>query len=377
MWILCLTLGLLASALPAWTAEIVEVRVGRHPEFTRVVFELDRAAGYRIERSSPKADVTELIVSLEAASIPRSINATKSLIEHVGVEPQGSRSVARIRLAKDSLGLKEMILSNPPRIVLDVLNDVPPAPSVARAPSAKPKVEKARASDDQDFDAVVAQLPAKAPQKAEASNKAEALKKAEAAKKAAASEKVAALKQAEAPKKATAPALAKAPKAIEPAVVVDPQPIERPIGNLRQAVAKGSDDEFDDAPRMDPDSASNPRPNDELAAVQEVAKPAPAPMPVKPKPAATPAPAAKPATPRPMVAKSASADDGAGWMTWALAGVGVVVLLVAGAFALRQRSAGDVIDEWNSGDDSDSHADGGVFGASVEDNPFFFFSWYT
>ncbi len=46
---LCLMIGLLASASSVLAAEIVEVRVGRHVEFTRVVFELDRAAGYRIE----------------------------------------------------------------------------------------------------------------------------------------------------------------------------------------------------------------------------------------------------------------------------------------------------------------------------------------
>jgi len=33
---------------PAWSARVVEVRVGNHPKFTRVVFELDAPAGYRI-----------------------------------------------------------------------------------------------------------------------------------------------------------------------------------------------------------------------------------------------------------------------------------------------------------------------------------------
>ena len=73
--VLLAVLGVLASVLPATAAEIVEVRVGRHPTFTRVVFELDRAAGYRIERSDPSSDVAELIVSLEATSIPRSVSA--------------------------------------------------------------------------------------------------------------------------------------------------------------------------------------------------------------------------------------------------------------------------------------------------------------
>ncbi len=154
IWILCLTLGLVASALPAWAAEIVEVRIGRHPEFTRVVFELDRATGYRIDRSDPSTDVAELVVSLEASSIPRSIQSKKSLIENVEVESVGSRSIARVRLAKDGLRLKEMILTNPPRIVLDVLVEE----SVAQAPA--PKAEESSGSgDDEVFDEILAQIP--------------------------------------------------------------------------------------------------------------------------------------------------------------------------------------------------------------------------
>lgn len=120
-------LGLLAiasTAVPvAIAAEVVEVRVGRHPDFTRVVFELDRAAGYRIERSDPSSKNAELIVSLEAGSIPRRIQSSKSFIEQVVVEPSGGRSIARIRLAQSGLKLKEMILASPPRIVLDVISE--------------------------------------------------------------------------------------------------------------------------------------------------------------------------------------------------------------------------------------------------------------
>ena len=127
-----LVFGLLAGFTQAWAAEVVEVRVGRHPDFTRVVFELDRSAGYRIERSDPSSKESELIISLEAGSIPRRIQSTKSFIEQVVVEPSGTRSIARIRLARGGLRLKEMILASPPRIVLDVIDDeVKPAKTAA------------------------------------------------------------------------------------------------------------------------------------------------------------------------------------------------------------------------------------------------------
>jgi len=115
-WSLFLALALWISASAAMAVEIVEVRIGRHAKFTRVVFELDRVAGYRIERSDPASGVSELIVTLEATSIPRRIESSKTLIEHVDITASGTRSIARIRLARDGLRLKEMILASPPRI---------------------------------------------------------------------------------------------------------------------------------------------------------------------------------------------------------------------------------------------------------------------
>ncbi len=156
-WDLIVALGLLVVALPAVAAEIVEVRVGKHPTFTRVVFELDRSVGYRIERSDPATGVAELVVSLEASSIPRSMKASKSFIELVEVEPQGGRSVARVRLSQEGLRLKEMILANPPRIVLDLWNDTPAIASVAKTKPAPAPSEPGNSEDDA-FDAVVAQI---------------------------------------------------------------------------------------------------------------------------------------------------------------------------------------------------------------------------
>ena len=49
-WGAMLVLAATMLASPAWAAQVVEVRVGNHPTYTRVVFELDAPAGYRIER---------------------------------------------------------------------------------------------------------------------------------------------------------------------------------------------------------------------------------------------------------------------------------------------------------------------------------------
>ena len=118
-------------ALPAWSATVRDVRVGRHPEFTRVVFELDAQAGYRVKRSR-----SDLVITVEAATKAWKLGRQGG-IESVVVEAGASQSVARIRLRQPGLRLQEMILANPPRIVLDLMH----APSVAEA---KPPVPKPR-----------------------------------------------------------------------------------------------------------------------------------------------------------------------------------------------------------------------------------------
>ena len=58
LWRRALALGLafgLSLSGAAWAVDGTDVRVGQHPGFTRVVFELDDAAGYQISREeNPK-----------------------------------------------------------------------------------------------------------------------------------------------------------------------------------------------------------------------------------------------------------------------------------------------------------------------------------
>ena len=290
---LCLMIGLLASASSVLAAEIVEVRVGRHVEFTRVVFELDRAAGYRIERTDPTSNVAELIVSLEASSIPRRIHSSKSLIEQVEVEPSGSRAVARIRLTKGGLRLKEMILANPPRIVLDVYSDQPVAANMAKVskPIAEPKPEAVPSFDEPTFEDIVAALPGS-------------------------DEPAPAPQVAPTPAPPTA-APAKAPA--EVAVVDEPTistPLEEPVA-VEEAASMPAQELVDSQPTIPPVPSTTPA-------------------------AADPTPA--PRGPRPMVVRTDTAkDQGSGLMTWALVGGGVILLLGGGLLVARRMGGGEEV----------------------------------
>lgn len=362
---LLLSLAIWASSSIAMAAEIVEVRVGRHDTFTRVVFELDRAAGYRIERAESKTGITELVVSVEAMSIPRQLSSPKSLIKTVDVEPSGRRSVARIVLAKDGLKLKEMILASPPRIVLDVLSDAPIVPMVAKAPvKAAPKP-------------IAKSTPTAKTGSTKTDSTKTALNKT-------ASAKTAGAEVAKTPSKSNPLTTARDSKTPAPVVKRDPKPIvvaakpgvveknlgkdaapaleaaadsDRVIEDALDSKADSWDVEMaaksaDDA--IDPAADAVDRAHGLVAERAAAAKSAAA-----QKARRTPTPLNTPPE-KPMVAESDS-EKGGGWMTWSLAAVGVVVLLLGAAIVARKRSEGSEFDA----EDEDSDA-----AESSADNPF-------
>jgi len=111
----------LVSVAPAWSAELVQVRVGNHPTFTRVVFEFDAATGYRIERRAEGEAENVIVVTLDAASRPRNIISRSPGVKSVSVEEGFDHAIARVSTRKPGMPIKEMILSDPPRIVLDLM----------------------------------------------------------------------------------------------------------------------------------------------------------------------------------------------------------------------------------------------------------------
>ncbi len=128
---------------PAWSARVVEVRVGNHPKFTRVVFELDAPAGYRIERRAAGGE-SELVIELSAASAPREVKSRSAMVEGVAIEQSGAQSIARVQLRRSAPRVKELILGGPPRIVLDFMLPDEAVREAAAPAEPKPAAEPAR-----------------------------------------------------------------------------------------------------------------------------------------------------------------------------------------------------------------------------------------
>ena len=120
------------AAVPAKTANLVDVRVGLHDKYTRVVLETDAKASCEIESSGSD----ELVLRLDAGSGSRVVPSAKSAhLTSVAVKPvEPGESEVRIAL-RGPVDVKKMVLSAPPRIVLDLRA----APDTsAAAPAAEP-----------------------------------------------------------------------------------------------------------------------------------------------------------------------------------------------------------------------------------------------
>ncbi|MHC4410533.1 MAG: hypothetical protein ACYS0F_16205, partial [Planctomycetota bacterium] len=141
----CLALWL---PLPALGAKLVEVRVGRHTGYTRVVLQTDTPVEYTLTRSKSG----NVRIELGADASPRRLTSKSDVLREVIVENTGEGALARLRLHRPDVAVKEMVLKSPPRIVLDLTPGVAqpvvtaaaaekPAPKpVAVAPEPKAKV---------------------------------------------------------------------------------------------------------------------------------------------------------------------------------------------------------------------------------------------
>ncbi|MBW1683957.1 MAG: hypothetical protein JRS35_02730 [Deltaproteobacteria bacterium] len=318
VWIVAFAAGLLAG--PAWGSKVVEVRIGNHPTFTRVVFELDAPAGYGIERRTVEEGASEILVTLEASSTPRSVMSRSAMVERVAVQDGRARSVAHIRLKKSPSRVKELILSNPPRIVFDLMLPEKELLAVARKAQAEAalkadKKEKTEAAETQKL----ATAPKPAPEALAALKALKPTPEASVAPKA--------------PK--PTPEASAAPKAPEPKAELTSTPKPSPP---RAAEPKPSAASKAPPPAELPKQVAPPEPEKPKAlAKAEPPKPAVRPLPPRAEPK-------KAAAKKPASAPVPTAGGGIDWVTWGGMAAGVLVVLLAIVLVLRRRALPNDLD---------------------------------
>ena len=139
--------SLLAAAGTARAARVVDVRIGVHPGYARVVLETDAPAAHELV-AIPEAIPGEVVVRIAATAAARELAARAPDAPSVALEPQADGStLARIR-APGPVRIETQVLSAPPRIVLDLRRAVAAlpdptdaGPEPTRAPEPEPTPE--------------------------------------------------------------------------------------------------------------------------------------------------------------------------------------------------------------------------------------------
>jgi hypothetical protein len=129
----------LAAALCAElasAARVVDVRVGRHPDFVRIVFETDAPVGFALEDEvGPEGEVH---VRLDASASARRLAVPGDPDAEVHVEPlPDGGTLARIR-SSVPVRIESQVLERPPRVVLDLRPGPEPEPAPAVEGEAPP-----------------------------------------------------------------------------------------------------------------------------------------------------------------------------------------------------------------------------------------------
>ena len=119
---------IVAGPSVAAAAEIVDVRMGAHKGYVRLVFQLDAPADYKLERG---LGGEAMFVSIQARSGPLEMQSPAPPVDSVTVAPSRSGTLARVEFHQSGVQLKEMVLTAPPRIVLDFMEPDPAAAPVA------------------------------------------------------------------------------------------------------------------------------------------------------------------------------------------------------------------------------------------------------
>src|SRR5271157_2134550 len=134
-----LAVALLAGwAPPASAVRVIDVRVGQHGEFTRIVFDLDGPARYHLEHREAGAAVPELVVHFDASAQPKVVRTLSKIVDSVRLEAQPEGAVARITLHTPDVHAVEETLSSPPRIVIDLRASTPAEVAAAKRPVGTP-----------------------------------------------------------------------------------------------------------------------------------------------------------------------------------------------------------------------------------------------
>ncbi|UCE87366.1 MAG: hypothetical protein JSU66_06495 [Deltaproteobacteria bacterium] len=137
---LLVALGILAfgsAAGPAGAAALLDVRIGKHEGYTRIVLDLDEGVKHQIDRiETGRGSV--FLVTLNATAARRVIAPDAPLLSVVRIEPRDGETIVRVAATSSDVDVNVFPLRDPNRLVLDLRSGKAAAPKAAATPRPTP-----------------------------------------------------------------------------------------------------------------------------------------------------------------------------------------------------------------------------------------------
>lgn len=143
-----------AAACPADAAKLTAARIGRHSDFSRIVFEFEAPARYQVRQEEGAQRITVVFFDSSGDVAQPLAPANSSCITAAVIAKQDNDIVADITLSSPQFRLKPFIIQEPFRMVLDIycrqaVEAAPLSPQSAEGPASNAIIAQSLESEDQ------------------------------------------------------------------------------------------------------------------------------------------------------------------------------------------------------------------------------------
>jgi hypothetical protein len=303
------------ASAPAGAAALLDVRIGKHEGYTRIVLDLDEGVKHQLDRIETERG-SVFLLKLNATSARRVIAPDAPMVSVVRIEPRDGETIVRVAATSTNVDVNVFPLRDPNRLVVDLRSGKAATPTTAAA--TKPAPPAAKPAPRAPKPTTAAPEPTPAPRANVKISKPILPPPAK-------TDAPAATPEVE---KTDAPAAAKPKTTAKPAAPAEPTPVAQtptaptrvtprgePLRGTADAAEPGAPEAAPDADRREVRRSDRPRPAPDTARVRPERTPPPAP---------------------------AAPSGSTGVSPLVIAAAVVALVLVVGAVVIRRRRQGEV-----------------------------------
>jgi hypothetical protein len=117
---------------PAGAAALLDVRIGKHEGYTRIVLDLDEGVKHQLDRIETERG-SVFLLKLNATSARRVIAPDAPMVSVVRIEPRDGETIVRVAATSTNVDVNVFPLRDPNRLVVDLRSGKTATPTTAAA----------------------------------------------------------------------------------------------------------------------------------------------------------------------------------------------------------------------------------------------------